>query len=178
MSWARFTPLLILFCALSALADSNPISALHLDKLHENAPDLVLLDSSGKTTHLSDYHGKLVILHFWASWCTPCLKELPDLEKLAQAGQSNGVVFLPVSADEVSGSKKAQKFLSQVQGGLPFFLAASGDHLDRYLTWGIPVTYFIDGSGKLLARAMGPRSWSSQKNLSELLSRLFQVQNK
>jgi thiol-disulfide isomerase/thioredoxin len=156
---------------LPALNDAKAI--LHLDLLHEVAPDIELLDGAGAASHLVDYHGKNVILHFWASWCEPCKKELVGLNQLVKAGTSSGVVLVPVSGDDSGQVKNAQKFLASVPGELPFFLAAPSKGRDRFLTWGLPVTYFIDRSGKLIARAMGPRDWAEQKDLPGLLKKIF-----
>jgi peroxiredoxin len=165
---------LTLFVACSAFAgDEDSAKVLKLDQLNEKAPALELVNPEGQVSHLSDYSGKRIILHFWASWCVPCQKELQDLGHLTQAGEKIRVKLLPVSADEVIQRKTAEKFLAAVPGQLPFFQAASGK--DPYLTWGIPVTYFIDETGTILYRAMGPRQWSTQANLSKLLSQLFKI---
>jgi thiol-disulfide isomerase/thioredoxin len=169
--------MLLLGSSLSSSHAGDPRSTLHLDLLHELAPDIELLDGAKAASHLVDYRGKNVILHFWASWCEPCKKELAGLAKLSQAGAANGVVLVPVSGDDSSQTslvKDAQKFISSVPGQLPFFIAAPSKGRDRFLTWGVPVTYFIDRQGKLIARALGPRDWAEQPDLGGLLSQIFQ----
>ncbi len=166
----------LLAAATSFGADSDVKKALHLDMLHEAAPDIELLNGAGGTSHLVDYHGKNVILHFWASWCEPCKKELAQLDQLAKAGAASGVVLVPISGDDSAQPKQvkdAQKFLASVPGHLPFFLAEPGKSRDRFLTWGIPVTYFIGKDGKLIARALGPRDWSAEPDLAGLLVKIF-----
>jgi thiol-disulfide isomerase/thioredoxin len=178
-----FSTVVFLLAATASFgADSSDVNkALHLDTLHEAAPDIELLDGAGATSHLVDYHGKNVILHFWASWCEPCKKELAQLDQLAKAGTASGVVLVPISGDDSAQPKQvkdARKFLASVPGHLPFFLAAPGKGRDRFLTWGVPVTYFIDRSGKLIARALGPRDWSAQPDLPELLAKIFGEEKK
>lgn len=168
--------LALIFLASQAHAtEDDSVKILKLDQLHEKAPNLRLLNPEGVVSHLNDYQGKRVILHFWASWCAPCQKELQDLGHLANAGDKIGVTLLPVSADEQDKRKEAEKFLAAVPGQLPFFQAANGKERGTYLTWGIPVTYFIDETGTVLFRAMGARPWSAQPNLSKLLSQLFKI---
>lgn len=66
---------------------------------HETAPDIVLTDLAGKTTALRDYEGKVILLNFWATWCTPCIAEFPQFIKLARA-MPEDVVILTVSIDD------------------------------------------------------------------------------
>jgi thiol-disulfide isomerase/thioredoxin len=177
----RFLPFIILFSSFAQSAETSPSSALHLDTLHEMAPDIELLNGAGAGAHLVDYRGKDVILHFWASWCEPCKKELSELDKLAKASAKMGVVLVPVSGDDstqINQVKDAQKFIGSVPGGLPFFIAAPSKGRDRFLTWGVPVTYFIDRSGKLIARALGPRDWPAEPDLAGTLAKIFGDQNK
>lgn len=177
------TVLIFLAATTSSLAAdvSDVKKTLHLDLLHEMAPNIELLNGAGATSHLVDYQGKNVILHFWASWCEPCKKELTQLNQLAKAGAANGVVLVPISGDDSAQPKQvkeAQKFLTGVPGQLPFFLAAPSKARDRFLTWGIPVTYFIGKDGKLIARALGPRDWSAQPDLPGLLAKIFGEEKK
>jgi thiol-disulfide isomerase/thioredoxin len=166
----------LIFSLLIANHSFGASPPLHLDTLHEIAPDIELINGGGAASHLVDYRGKNVILHFWASWCEPCKKELEQLDLLAKAGAANGVVLVPISGDDSTQSrevKNAQKFLASVPGNLPFFLVTPSKGRDRFLTWGVPVTYFIDRSGKLIARALGPRNWSEQPDLQGFLATIF-----
>src|SRR5258708_1899702 len=75
----------------------------------KHVPDILLTSSGGPNKHLSDFRGKVVLLSFWASWCTPCLIELPSFIDLYQKLSDKGLVILPLNVDE---SDQAATFVS------------------------------------------------------------------
>jgi cytochrome c biogenesis protein CcmG/thiol:disulfide interchange protein DsbE len=144
-------------------------SEIKLESLNEKAPPLSFHDANGKIAHLSDYRGKKIILHFWASWCKPCLQELPELQKLALAGKSKDMIFLPLSGDDRAHEAAAKAFITSTT--VPFWIAEG--NTDAYLTYGLPETYFINEDGMILARALGQRDWAKQTDLPHFLDQLF-----
>ena len=173
-----------LFFYLLGTLSSSPVYAdpqkeafkkLNLVKLNEDAPNL-LFYTNGKKKELKDYFGKPIILHLWATWCTSCQKEIPNLKQLEKAGEKRQIVFLPVSVDEEKNANQVKQFLDQMpipKNSVESSIASPGDALKKYQTWGIPVTYFIDPSGKVIARALGMRDWSSVPNLQGTLDQIF-----
>lgn len=123
------------------------------------APAVTFYDQSGGKVSLADYHGKIVLLNFWASWCPPCVEEMPDLERLARrmAGRDDFVV-LGASQDDTWGDLQAaaQKF------GVTFPVVhdPNGEGARAFGTVKIPETYLIDRDGKIIQKWIGYQSWS------------------
>ena len=124
----------------------------------------------GKTVQLEDYQGRFVLLNFWATWCLPCLKEMPEFEKAFQEMGEEKLVVLAVGMGEDTGkiSKFAKKY------GFTFPLLADPDmEITRlYGVKNIPVTYLIDPEGVILGRALGVRDWANMNLLAFIKSQL------
>jgi peroxiredoxin len=142
--------------------DKKLLDAAGVQELNEDAPDFTLTGASGAITELKGLKGKVVILHIWATWCKPCKKEFPLFEKLYQSMKGRGAVFLPVSIDVRATQEDINGFAREHDTSFPVYLARNGSISDRYWTWGVPVTYFIDKKGHLAGRALGPREWASE----------------
>ena len=124
----------------------------------------------GKTVRLEDYQGRFVLLNFWATWCLPCLKEMPEFEKVFQEMGEEKLVVLAVGMGEDTGkiSKFAEKY------GFTFPLLADPDmEITRlYGVKNIPVTYLINPEGVILGRALGVRDWANLDLLAFIKSKL------
>lgn len=137
-------------------------------------PNLALTTASGKKQSLNDFQGRVVILHFWGSWCPPCCRELPDLQslsdELAQAGAAVDIVMVPVR----ERYDTAVQWLKQQQINLPVYDAGAhdeeGGHLlnvsngetipDRAVARVFPATYVLDKSGVIVFSRQGPiKKW-------------------
>lgn len=118
----------------------------------QQAPDFTLKDASGEEIRLSDYRGKVVILHFWATWCPYCKRLQPGLDGLYQKYQQDGLELLGVSFSEDAGAdpqgtldKRGHQFKTLLKGGRVARL---------YQVSGTPTTFFIDRKGLLRAVTM------------------------
>jgi cytochrome c biogenesis protein CcmG, thiol:disulfide interchange protein DsbE len=116
-------------------------------------------DANGKPRHLSDLRGKVVVLNFWASWCGPCVEELPALNRLQHYIASRGGVILGVSVD--ADPAAYEKFLKDQ--GLVFttYRDPSQKIEHDYGTSMIPETYIIDRHGRIARKVIGPQQWDS-----------------
>ncbi|MFP3510171.1 redoxin domain-containing protein [Peribacillus sp. SIMBA_075] len=115
-------------------------------KIGAKAPDFTLKTLDGKQVELSDYKGKKVMLNFWATWCPPCKKEMPDMEKYTQQA-GDDVVILAVNIDP---ENDVQGFVED--NGISFTIPLDSQSAkeavnDRYKISSIPTTYFIDKEG-------------------------------
>jgi len=114
------------------------------------APDFELELSNGKTVRLSDFKGKAVLLHFWATWCPPCRRELPEMnalaEKLEQTGNSK-LVFLAVCVSDTE--KNRASFMKQNGYTFTNGLDAAGTIAGKYNISGIPTSVLISPSGEI-----------------------------
>lgn len=137
------------------------LQGLSLQELNEKAPDFTISGEGGAKKSIRDYRGKVVILHFWATWCKPCMVEFPAFEKVYQAYKDKDLVFLPISIDVTANQADINAFAKNHKVTFPVFLARAGDVTSRYWTWGVPETYIVDKKGTIVGRALGPRDWAS-----------------
>jgi len=117
------------------------------------------LTLNGKQTKLSDLHGKVVVLNFWASWCGPCVEETPGLNSLQQRISSRNGVVLGVSIDEDESAY--DKFIRDQHVSFLTYRDPSKQIATDYGTSMWPETYIIDRKGKILRKIIGPQDWNS-----------------
>ena len=123
------------------------------------APDFTLQDSD-RTLSLHDYRGKIVLLNLWASWCGPCLEEIPDLNLLQQR-MGDKITIIAVSYDDKASDY--QQFVREHK--MAFITVHDRDRIlkDLYQPTGPPETFVIDRSGKVLRKFIGPQPWARQE---------------
>jgi peroxiredoxin len=131
------------------------------------APPLVFRDAEGTAGSLEQLRGKVVLIAFWGSSCIPCLKELPELEQLADRFDKTGLVVLPVCVDETNATT-AREVAARHAPRLPIYVDPDGSVRKSYHLPALPQAVLIDREGRLLARAMGARRWSG-KEVEQLL---------
>ena len=125
----------------------------------QKAPDFTVKDANGKEVSLSDFYGKPVILNLWASWCGPCKSEMPAFDA-AYRELGDEVCFMMVNlTDGYSETQKsAEKFLATTDYTFPVYFDIDLEAARNYSTGSIPVTYFINSEGYLVAYANGALS--------------------
>src|SRR5215510_4690335 len=121
--------------------------------------DFTLPMPDGKTFRLSEHHGKMVFLNFWATWCEPCKEEMPAMERLWRAHQGQGFVMVGVSLD--SNPKVVPPFIAQYKLTFPIALDAKMDVANTYGVRALPTSFIIDREGRMTALALGPRPWDN-----------------
>jgi peroxiredoxin len=114
----------------------------------------------GHLLRLQDQRGKVVLLNFWATWCPPCVHEMPLLEQLYQSLRQQPFVVWAVAMKE--NHDKVAPFMDQHRLHFPALLDTDGVVSTRYGLRGLPVTYLIDCSGNVVGQALGPREWTSE----------------
>lgn len=117
--------------------------------------DFTLTDIEGKTWTLSALRGKVVLVNFWATWCPPCRKEMPDLETLSKQFKDQGLIILAISDEDAS---KVKPFISEHQYTYPILLDPGRKINTLYLVDGIPKSFVYDRKGKLVAQAIDMRT--------------------
>jgi peroxiredoxin len=145
----RVASVAVLSLFAAALADAKAVAPTV-------APPWKLMDVEGKPVTLAQFKGKVVILDFWATWCPPCRKEMPDLDVLYQQFKSEGLVILAIS-DEEAAIVKA--FIAQQQKvSYPVLLDPGRRVNGLFRVEGIPKTFVYDRSGKLAAQSIDMRT--------------------
>jgi peroxiredoxin len=122
------------------------------------APDFTLMGLEGRPTQLREFRGKLVLLNFWATWCAPCLHEMPSMERLYQTFKQTDFVLLAVSMDR-QGAEVARPFVEHLKLTFPILLDKTSGVSHQYGVRGLPSTYLIDPDGRLIGAVIGAREW-------------------
>ena len=122
------------------------------------APDFTFA-MNGRTMHLSDLKGKVVVLDFWASWCPPCVEETPSLNALHQRIAANGGVVLGISQDEDNAAY--ERFLTDQHVVFQTYRDSSRKTASEYGTTLFPEAYIISRDGRIARKVVGPQDWNS-----------------
>jgi len=125
-----------------------------------HAPNFTLPDLHGKMVSLADFKGQVVLLNIWATWCGPCVEEMPSMEKLHQELKDEKLVILAVSIDE-SGATVVSPFMEKHRLTFPALIDSAGTINSLYRTTGVPESFIIDKNGKILEEVIGPRDWAA-----------------
>jgi peroxiredoxin len=123
-----------------------------------DAPDFTLMSLESQVVQLRALRGRLVLLNFWATWCAPCVHEMPSMERLYQTFKQTDFVLLAVSMDR-QGEKVAKPFVEQLKVTFPILLDRTSEVGHQYGVRGLPTTYLIDPDGRLIGAAIGAREW-------------------
>jgi peroxiredoxin len=168
----RSAILLLLFGALLFALISNLTKDKEILDIGSEAPPFVLkqLNGSSESLTLSDLEGKGVMLNFWATYCKPCEKEMPYMEKLYPEYKDKGVEIVAVSVDATE--LVINRFVDKYQLSFPVLHDSTGQVMEAYNIGPLPTTYFIDENGKVEEVVQG------QLTLSKLEGYLQQIQPK
>jgi peroxiredoxin len=136
----------------------------------DRAPEVRLQSVDGKTVSLADYRGKVVLVHFWATWCPPCVEEIPTLERFYQQVLGADIEVLGVSVDDSADVLKA--FLDKNKVHFPVLRDPGGKTARSYGTLKFPETYIVGRDGMVRHKIIGPMDWSVPANVEAVRSLL------
>lgn len=158
--------IVLLFALLCSLVGCN--SGSRPAKIDSPAPDFVVQDGARKVS-LRDYRGQVVVLNFWATWCGPCVEEMPSLVQMQSRLKDKGVTVLAISTDVDDAAY--QRFLKT--HGINLITARDGDQKSNtlYGTFKFPETYVIDRNGKIRRKFIGAVNWN-EAEVNQYLSSL------
>lgn len=134
----------------------------------KKAPDFALTSLQGQTVRLSDYGGTGVLLNFWASWCDPCVNEMPLLNEAY--GRLPGVEIVAVNMGETK--ERASEFADRHRLKLPILLDSQGEVKKRYKISGLPATFLVDDKGRIVHK------FSGELGRSDIINFMERIQSK
>ena len=138
------------------------MAAFVFRKAPEGVPEVKFQDASGRERTLADWRGKVVLLNLWATWCLPCRKEMPALDRLQREMASDQFEVVAVSVDR-TGLAGARKFLDEAKvEKLTLYADGTARMATTLRAAGLPATLLIDRQGREIGRLLGPAEWDSE----------------
>jgi peroxiredoxin len=168
-----FLVILILLVALgagTALLSRTKSTGPKIIAAGDQAPEFRLRSIDGKTVSLADHRGKVVLVHFWATWCPPCVEEIPTLERFSQQIFGTDIEVLAISVDDSADVLKT--FLDKNRVHFPVLLDPGRATAGSYGTLKFPETYIVGRDGVVRYKVIGPKDWSVRENVETVRSLL------
>ena len=137
------------------------------------APEFVLQSIGGATRKLSNYRGKVVLVNLWATWCPPCVAELPILDRIAAQYRDQGLVVLGVAGDD--NPQAVRDFLAKSPVKFEVLFDPDGAIGTQYGITGYPETFFVDRQGRLRDKIIGPLPQKDRAPVIELTRRIEEL---
>ena len=128
------------------------------------APELKAHDLKGASKSLADYRGKVVLLNFWATWCPPCQREMPSLERLRTRMAGRPLEIVAISSAETP--EEVGAFLSRMKLGFPVLLDTDSSNTRRWKVFALPTTFVLDAEGRVRHVLTGPTEWDEGEALA------------
>ena len=157
---------------LATLPARQAVAAPHgFGRLRENAaalPDLTFTDAAGKAHTVADFAGRGLVINLWATWCPPCVAEMPALDRLAATLAPEGIAVLPLSSDR-GGAPVVQAFYERTQvRSLGVWLDPRGAAARALGARGLPTTVIVDRGGQERARLEGDAAWDAPEFMAAI----------
>ena len=135
------------------------------------APQVQFVDDAGKKLNLSDFRGRYVLVNLWATWCGPCINELPELARLQQALPKDRFVVAPVDVLERLDASSLHNFLQMHSAdSLPVYIDSDRQTQQGFIANELPLTVLIDSNGREVARAAGGQKWADPASVAWMKS--------
>ncbi|QDJ08777.1 Thiol:disulfide interchange protein tlpA [Roseomonas mucosa] len=135
-------------------------------------PELSFTDEEGTRKSVADFAGKGLVVNFWATWCAPCVEEMPSLDRLQELVEREGILVLPLSSDR-GGAPQVRGFYARTRvRNLDIWLDPQGAAGRALGVRGLPTTLVLDRQGREVARLEGSADWSAPEKL-EAIRRLL-----
>ena len=142
-----------------------PASAAELKPYDGETPPLALNTLQGEAVNLKDYRGQLVMVQFWATYCTPCRVEMPSMNRLQKVMGEN---FKILAVDMGEEAAEVQQFVDEVKPEFTILMDEDGEALAAWKVFAAPATFIIDPSGKIRYTLFGATEWDSEETVEQL----------
>lgn len=153
-----FARIVFLICASGTLVAGNAVSAEWKPWSGAATPPLKLRDLQGDWRTLTEFKGRVVVVNFWATWCEPCLEEMPSLQKLAERHADKPFAVIGVNLGE--GEARIRGFVERTGTTFPLLLDRDGDVKRAWRVNGVPTTFVVDAAGRIRYSLVGGADFS------------------
>jgi len=167
----KFLFFLICFSIFSSIAQTNedvPLNNMAINETPKPISSIIFEDLSGNEINLKHYLGKLIIINFWATWCTPCKKEMPSLDSLYQDNNFKNLQIFAVNMEQPNALKTKKFFLDLNIKKLSIFFDNHLNFVKEFKLRGVPTTVLINKKGEEFARIIGEVNFQDKKFLKWL----------
>ncbi len=138
----------------------------HIVVVGDKAPDFSITSDSGTQITRTNFGGRVLVLNFWATWCPPCIEELPSLDEMQRQLSTKGVVVVGVSVDK--NEKLYKDFLKKARVSFQTARDPDAGISSQYGTFKFPETYVINAKGEVVAKYIGPKDWMSAEVINDM----------
>ena len=162
----KFLILLFCFSIFSSISQTNediPLNNLAINEIPKPISSLIFEDFYGNEINLKDYKGKLVIINFWATWCAPCKKEMPSLDKLYQDDRFKNLKIFAVNMERPNLLKTKNFFEELNIEKLEIYFDSNLNFVKEFKLRGVPTTVLINKQGEEFARIIGEVNFQDKK---------------
>ena len=142
------------FVLLAMLLTVQPVTAISHTPSNQSAPAFALKDLQDRTVRLSDYKGKVLLINFWATWCAPCLVEMPDLVRLQKEYEAHGLQIVGITCPPMT-RKNVEGVAQKLKINYPILFGTDEVSDAYYATAVLPTTIIVDTDGKIRGRILG-----------------------
>jgi peroxiredoxin len=142
----------------------------------QEAPDFSIKGRDGQPIKLSDYRGKVVFLNFWATWCKPCIAEMPDMETMMSKFKDRNFQMLAISVD--NRWQEVDKFYEELNLTIPAFLDPGHQVSGLYKVTKFPETFIIDANGYVVKHKVGEERWADPRVMASVETLIRQSEEK
>ncbi len=165
MRLSRFAGGLILLGQLCFFSGALHAAEL-LDEVDRTLPEFDLASMDDGQWQADSLQGKVWVINFWATWCPPCVEEIPSMNEAWQAFKDQGVGMLAINAGE--GRDAVETFLQKISIDFPILLG-DGNSLANWSIRALPTTVIVNAEGEVVYEALGPREWHEEALLAKVL---------
>jgi len=156
------------FSSIAQTTEDVPLNNIAIGEIPKPISSLIFEDFSGNEINLNDYHGKLVIINFWATWCAPCKKEMPSLDRLYKDKSFKNLQVFAVNLEQPNQLKTNNFFKELNIQKLKIFFDSKLNFVKKFKLRGVPTTILINKKGEEFARILGEVNFQDKKFLKWL----------
>ena len=163
---AKFFIFFFCFSIYSSISQANevvPLNNLVINEIPKPISPVIFKDYSGNELNLKNYHGKLIIVNFWATWCAPCKKEMPSLDRLYQNNNFQNLEIFAINVEETNIQKAKNFFVDLDIKKLEIFFDFNLNFVKEFKLRGVPTSIIINKKGEEVARIIGEVDFLNKK---------------